>query len=327
MVAVTLGTVCGMQSCDEVYYEEELYRKEIYLVSGDNNIFEQEYYFGGDKGSLSIYAGGTTPLEHDVEVVLVHDQNSLTEYNQRNFAQDYDSYARELSPDRYSIEDMSIILKGNSQNPYALCDISVNTDGLSPDETYFIPLRIESVSDYMASKSKNFVLYQVHMKNDYATTKKDTYYTMTGTSQAGTMSGETFSAEGSSQAIYGSKLVVPVSSNAIRMMPGAKQTTDAEQLRNWGISVTVDPIQTVDVPVLEDGEPTGEFVKMKRVTLTPYIDSQIAVQLKTVPGKDCAYDPETETFYLYYRYHVDGERLNDADAWYEIAETMKSTNY
>lgn len=53
--------------------------------------------------------------------------------------------------------------------------------GWSHEDNYFLPLRIASVSDYMISSARRNVLMQILMKNDYATTKEKSYYTMNGT--------------------------------------------------------------------------------------------------------------------------------------------------
>ena len=52
------------------YYKEELYRKEIFIVSGENNILGQEFEYGeeGCEGRLAIYSSGTTSLDENVTV-------------------------------------------------------------------------------------------------------------------------------------------------------------------------------------------------------------------------------------------------------------------
>lgn len=318
IILVLITTISVFSSCKKEFYKEELYRKEIYLVSGENNIFGQEYSFGGAKGYLSVYAGGATSVDHDVTVLLTRDDLSISEYNKRNFDQDYDKYAQELPQGNYTIENMAVTLKANKGIPNSLCPIDVNIDGLSPDATYFIPLKIESVSDYMASKSKNYALFQIYMKNEYATTKKITYYMMVGTSQKGTMNGDDFQSSDQMQVINASKVVKPISVNSIRILPAARQSIIVTEIRQWGITVTVDPTEIVNVPILVEGVPTGEYMPMEKVTLTPFIDSQVAVKLNEIDGKVSTYDPVTGIFYLYYRYNLSTE----GTTWYEVMETM-----
>ena len=311
-----LGT---LTACEEEFWETEQYRKEIYIVSGDNNIFGQEYTFdeGGSIGYLSVYAGGVTGIETDVDVLLEHDPEVLREYNSRVHVEDYDNYAYELPADRYSIENMTVTLKQGADVPYSLCPIHVNIEGMNPDEEYFIPLRIASVSNYMVSESKRDVLFQVFMKNDYATTASSTYYNMTGTLQSpGSLT---------AIAVSATKLVVPVSRYGIRILPSSNTTTDGRELRKQGIVVTVHPDEMVDINVLNDeGLPSGEYKQCCKVTLESWIkeDASISVQESSSSFGDVSnYDPETKTFTLYYRY-----KLPEDSDYTTMTETMSLLN-
>ena len=193
-----------------------------------------------------------------------------------------------------------------------------------PDETYFIPLRIESVSSCMASTTKNYVLFEILRKNDYATTKSDTYYTMTGTTQSGWVIDNIFGSDSRRQAINSSKLVTPVGKHSIRILPGATAETEALDIRNNSIRITVDPETWVNVPIYVEGELTDETVPMQKVTIEPYLDSQDAISVSASPTDVSAYDPATGTFYLYYRYKYATESGNN---WQEVRETMTRTEY
>jgi Domain of unknown function (DUF1735). len=312
---VGLFAIGLMTACEQEFYKDEQYRKEIYIVSGDDNIFGQEFVFGEEStGYLSIYAGGVTSVEHDVDVKLAKDETFLQEYNQRVKGEDYDNYAMELPANRYVIDNMTITLRPDTDIPYSLCPIRVNIDGLYPDETYFIPLKISTVSDYMISEEKRNVLFQIFMKNNYATTKTDTYYTMSGTSKK---DGETRATP-----VNATKLVIPISQYAIRILPASTQTTDKVQLRKQGIAVTVHPNEMVDIPVLDDeGLETGEYLKMQKVTLKPWTDSQESLEIQDITGKLSYYDSEKKEYTLFYRY-----KLSDSDDWYEIKEVMRPLN-
>ena len=37
--------------------------------------------------------------------------------------------------------------------------VTIHPEGLSPDSTYFIPLRIESYNDYEVNPKRNYLLY------------------------------------------------------------------------------------------------------------------------------------------------------------------------
>lgn len=324
-ITILAAAAAFLCSCEMEYYKEELYRKEIFIVSGENNILGQEFEYDaeGCEGKLAIYASGTTGLDENVTVKLGLDYEAIGEYNRRNFDTKFEDYAMELPAEYYTIDPMSVEMKAGSNS--VLLPISVKTEGLLPDQTYFIPLRIESVSAYMPSTTKNFVLFEILRKNDYATTKSDTYYTMTGTTQTGWIVDNIFGSNTRRQAINSSKLVTPVGAHSVRILPGATAANDMTTTRNNSLRVTVDPESWVNVPVYVEGELTEEVVPMQKVSITPYLDSQDAIHVSVSPRDVCSYDPTTGTFYLYYRYQLASE--NGGNTWHEVRETMTRAQY
>ncbi len=50
-------------SCEQEFYKDEQYRKEIFIVSGENNIFSQEFTFDEKcTGGFSLSMLGVLPL-------------------------------------------------------------------------------------------------------------------------------------------------------------------------------------------------------------------------------------------------------------------------
>lgn len=216
-ITLLAAAAAFLASCEMEYYKEELYRKEIFIVSGENNILGQEFEYGeeGCEGRLAIYSSGTTSLDENVTVTFALDHEAIGEYNKRNFDTKFEDYALELPEEYYTIDPMSVEMKAGTNSE--LLPVTVRIDELLPDETYFIPLRIESVSSCMASTTKNYVLFEILRKNDYATTKSDTYYTMTGTTQSGWVIDNIFGSDSRRQAINSSKLVTPVGLSLIHI--------------------------------------------------------------------------------------------------------------
>lgn len=323
-ITILAAAAAFLCSCEMEYYKEELYRKEIFIVSGENNILGQEFEYGekGFQGELAIYASGTTGLDQNVTVKLGLDFEAIGEYNKRNFDTKFEEYAMELPAEYYTIDPMSVEMEAGSCS--ASLPINVRVDELLPDQTYFIPLRIESVSSCMPSATKNFVLFEIQRRNDYATTKSSTYYTMTGTTQTGWIVDNIFGSNTRRQAINSSKLVIPVGERSVRILPGATAANDKVTTRNNSLRVTVDPESWVNVPVYVEGEITDEVVPMQRVSITPYLDSQDAIRVSASPLNDSTYDPATGTFYLYYRYQLATESGN---TWHEVRETMTRSQY
>lgn len=59
-ITLLAAAAAFLASCEMEYYKEELYRKEIFIVSGENNILGQEFEYGeeGCEGKLAIYSSG-----------------------------------------------------------------------------------------------------------------------------------------------------------------------------------------------------------------------------------------------------------------------------
>ena len=320
LATIAINAVAWLSSCELEYYQEELYRKEISFVSGENNVIGQEFEYGGDEGLLALYASGTTPLEEDVTVKVAFDKEAIGNYNRVNFDTQFDSYAQQLPDENFKIKNMEVVMKAGENT--AFLPVEVDVDNLLVDQTYFIPLRIESVSAYMPSLTRNYVLFEVYRKNEFATTKDDTYYTMNGTSQEGWLTDNVFGSAARRQVINSSKLVVPCGENSILILPAAKVSSDKRASRNMGIKVTVSPNEWVDVPVYVEGVLTDKFEQMRKVTIEPYLDSVDALQVRTSPVDVSGYDPKTQTFHLYYRY-----KLATENSWYDVRETMVKTQY
>lgn len=334
-------------ACEEEFYQEEQYRKEIYIVSGDNNIFGQEFTFGEDiEGFLSLNVGGSLPLDRDITVKLQRDESLLQEYNQRNFGTKYSDYVQEL-PEKYytPVKGWEAVLNAGSSN--VLFPIKVNINELFPDEKYFIPVNISSVSDYQFSKTKGNVMLQVFMKNDYATTKTSTYYSMNGTTfDLREFFGSWNPLVDNTEpiAFNATKLVVPVAENAIRMLPGTTQSADKDVLNLKGIQVTVID-EDIEIPVLgDDGLPTGETRTMKKVTLSPYLASGASIKVRqSAEGNDqdkgtellSWYDPDKKQFTLNYCYRMPDEKYKfdlfgspaEADIWHKVKEVLTLMNF
>ncbi len=310
--------MAALTACETTFYDEEQYRKEIYIVSDDNNMFGQEYSFDDNSvGYISIYAGGTTPIEKDVQVELEVYSDYLRQYNQRVYGDNYASYAQELDPEDYTFESMTATLKAGSENPYVMLPVKVNVKKLLTQEKYYIPLRIKSVSDYMISTKKREVLYRVYIKNDYATTKTTTYYSMQGTEQQKTYSGGEWVDYDALQPVNSTKVFTPISERSIRMLPGTSYSTDNTVVTNQSLTVTVHPDEWIDVPVYVEGLPTGEFIKRQKVTLATWIESSSSVVVEDVEDQLNYYDPETQTFTLNYRYMLPGGN------WHFMNEVLK----
>lgn len=319
---ISIIIISAFTACEQEFYQDEQYRKEIFIVSGDDNIFKQEFSFGEDiVGYISVYAGGTTPVDKEITVNLETHEAALQEYNKKRFGESYDQYALVLPESRYTINDWSVKLYPNEETPYTLFPIRVDVNGVEPEDSYFISIRIASVSDYMISTSRRNVLLQIFVKNEYATTKRASYYTMNGTSLKVAKDTweplETEKGEPKYNTINATKPVAPVTEYGIRILTGSTITADREELRRQGIVVTVHPEEEVEVDVIgSDGLPTGEKLKCQKVTLDKWYEVDGGITVLNIDDKPSYYNPLKKEFTLNYRYNY---KSND---WYEMKEVM-----
>ncbi len=221
---------------DEIF-EREQYKTVLAILSDDGfNIFSEEIKFkkegGMSDGYIAASCGGALPTTTATEIHLIEDESLITNYNSSNFDQDVERYAHHLNPERYSIEEPIIHIPAGERN--GRMKVKVNIDGLSPDSTYFIPLRVKNISAYEMNQKKGTVLFKVQLKNYYSTTKSDTWY-----DHRGIMSGINTMVQ---------KRVYPVAYNEVRTFAGIKAHETKESLFNrWSIRLIIDEENNVTI--------------------------------------------------------------------------------
>ncbi|MCF0181011.1 MAG: DUF4361 domain-containing protein [Muribaculaceae bacterium] len=242
-IALAVIASLAMTSCNEdAQFRGELYKKVIYVLSNTDFTFETEHAFGETStGYVTIYCGGTEHINKDVTVELEYDNEAVPKYNYINFDLDESRYAHELDPSRYRISSYQVVLKASNPDNYSLLPIEINPDGLSPDSIYFVPLRIKSVSDYEINPNKQYVMYRVLLKNEYATMKTTTYYQVTGVETRGE----------NAAGISVTRIVAPVSKNQIRFFAGTNtynpSTVTREELAKYAVVATINDDKTVTI--------------------------------------------------------------------------------
>lgn len=251
-----------LASCSEDdQFKGELYKKVIYLLSDDDFTFKTEHALGGEStGYVTVYCGGTEHIGKDVHVVLEQNDSMFREYNRLNYDLDTARFAHLLTPDHFSIDSYDVLLKASSSDNYSLMPIRVNPDGLSPDSTYMIGLRIKSVSDFETNPLKRDVLYTVVLKNDYATMASTTYYQMTGVESTALSSGEV------SSGISVTRIMAPLAKNQVRFFAGTNSynptTVSKAEINRRAVvvtvnadnSLTISPYADIEVEQIDDPE-------------------------------------------------------------------------
>lgn len=257
-IALAFLAFAGITGCNEnEQFEGELYKKVIYLLSDGNLAFQSTHELGKESvGYVSVCCGGTEHIKQDVTIVLEPDNEILAQYNKIKFDIEESKFAKELDPGKYNIPTFQTVLKANSEDNYALLPITVNPDGLSPDSIYMIPLRIKSISNYEINPDKQQVLYQVVLKNQYATMESTTYYQTAGTEIRHTTIGD--KASGSNV----TRIVAPISKNQVRIFAGTHTYNPAsvtkEEIDKYAMiltlnddnSITITPCGSIDMEMI-----------------------------------------------------------------------------
>lgn len=310
-------------SCNEYdKFEEELYEKNIYIVSTSNfNIFDLECDMSSDNSEyyISISASGTRKIDQNVQVSLRKDTVLLRQYNYSNYdAFETEKFAQELPSDKFNIPSYDLTLKADNDKVYELFPIKIESENLfylPPDSTYFIPLAIDKVSAYNVNEDKRNVLVRVVPKNPYARSKETTMYGLKGFKGANTDLQVHPSIEKSN------KIVQPLTGNSVKMNVGVEDT-EVDKMT----PTTVARLSMV-VTVHED----------KSLSIAPYMPEAGLLEVEMLPqpeeypdflyvnryeAVDDPYIPDrvNQRFLMYYRYRTRTTNTANWSAWSYIRE-------
>ena len=310
MMAFVLGLL--MIGCDEdAMFREELYDKYIYIVSNEEQIHNLLFSLNKDKdmGTVSVACSGTQKIDNDVQVTLEKDKDILGKYNYSNFDINEEKYAKELKNDSYEMPQMNVLLRHDDIDPYATLPIVIKQEALSalsPDSTYFIPLRIKDVSGYQIKEEKRNVLCRIYTYNEYANTKEATQYTMKGYRIIGD----------NSSSISGYKNVHPINANSVRMFVANTKFEANEK-------------------IIAKNAVTVEVQKDNSIKMYPYIrdTKTLEVHLMTPPNDSeedfiyqNVYEKKNERFLLYYKYRTRDNENSWWSEWIVVKEATKRLN-
>jgi hypothetical protein len=312
MIAVMLATL--FTGCtDRSMYDKEMYHPVIYLLSsGDYNIYTVVIPFkeSDPVTYISVGCGGSKSNPQEVTVVLEQDNNGLFDrYNRINFDIDTDRFARLLPQSRYEIPSRTATLSANSPDSYTNVEVRINQQDLSPDSTWFIPLAIQSVSQYEVNPEKSNMLLRVAVINDYAEQTATTVYTLKGTITSGT----------TATAVTGSKIVQPLSADEVRFFAGIQVQTNQstlEEIAKYALTAKINPDHTVSLR-------SYGTIEVEMLTQEGY--NRYYTQNDPITGRDVQYID------LYYRYRTlipaTPETPESWDDWIEVKEILQRANY
>jgi hypothetical protein len=228
-----------LSACDrDGVFEKEQYKNVFALVSESDNVSPKLHNLEEDEtiGYISASMGGTNPTTRDVRIQLEEDPSLIDDYNVASFDVDASSYHPRMPSDRYDIETLSLVIPAGEIA--GTIPIRIRTQGLSPDSSYFIALKVVSFDTYEVNPEKNYVLYRVRTKNRWAVSGGSTNYSMSGRLQLGS----------SEIQVPGTKPMAPVSANEVRVMAGNElYESKIVTLRKGAMVLEINPDYTVKI--------------------------------------------------------------------------------
>ncbi len=284
------GLVVTLSSCEkEIDFSKEWYKKVIYVLSDANYIYSYIHSMETEEsvGYVTVYAGGTKPIDVNTTVTFVEDDSMFHAYNKSNFDIDTVNFAKLLPKENYTIPEYSVELKKDAKDPYALLPIKIRPEGLSPDSTYFINLRINKVSNYEINPKKRDVLYKVEIENKYASVSRRSMYTMRATIVR--------EGQKDSTSISFATRLFPLSRSRVRMAAGNNLSShiNADELLNHinNVSIVLDVKEDNSIEILP-----YQNIQVEKITQSGVESNYYTVEEYT--GR------HYKVFYLTYRYRI-----------------------
>ncbi|MEN5194330.1 BT_3044 domain-containing protein [Sphingobacterium faecium] len=243
-----LALTSVLASCkDNELFEKEMYKNEVALISSNyHNTFQEIVSLDEPEsiGSLAVSVGGTHAPSKDMLIQLQEDQVQFDLYNRSLFDADEKLYAKLLPRDKYEILDYNIHIKAGERT--GRTQVKLRPAGLSPDSTYFINLKTSDAPGVDINPKKKTILYQVLIKNAYASQAENTFYSMTGL--------------GNGMVTAGNKKLFPLTGNSVRVIAG-----------NESFESKVDHINKTAI-ILEVGRDNHVMIKPYRDIVVTQID-------------------------------------------------------
>jgi hypothetical protein len=226
---------------DEVF-EKEQYKNVFALISGSGNVSSKYHPLGSETvGYIAASLGGTNPTTKDIKVKLVEEPDFIDEYNKINYDVDKTKYVLALPQENYSIDSYEFTIHAGEIN--GRLPIRIRPDGLSPDRKYAFALKVESYSAYEVNPQKNYIIYNVEIKNRWAEGGGRTSYNMNAKLSE---IGATYELQ-----MPGTKVMQPISKNQVRILAG-----NEKDINKFAILLTIDDDNKITISSYKNIEVT-----------------------------------------------------------------------
>ena len=145
---------------DENPIDVEQYYKQLYIVGADASMITREVSYDSLSTDIfvSVAIGGSLPADDDVTITLAEAPEGIDTYNRKNLSVNQTQY-QALPAAAYAREPAGATLKRG--DVYVKFPITVYPTGLHCDSLYAIPLKIATVSRYVARAADSVLLVRV----------------------------------------------------------------------------------------------------------------------------------------------------------------------
>jgi len=337
LVIIFVFAVAYTACNEEDFSSKEYYRYLIYMLSKeDHNVYTVSHPYTEDEdetiGYFSIGCSGSQSNPEEITIVLGSDDILLDKYNLAINGTDSSRYARLLSPDRYHISAMTIEFPAQHKDQYVKVPVYVNSNGLSPDTTYFIPIAIKSARSpsgvFEVNPDKHNMLYRVVVENYYAEQNRNTIYSLRGdelevdakndsTTQIVILDGEVL------KLVYApfyveTRVIKPLSKNSLRVIAGKESVAKMaeptlEELKKKAIILTI--ADNGSVKISPYGNIQVQQIDGPQIDETPW-------NIYREERKNMVDETVNKYFYLRYRYRTLLNQTIYSD-WTYVEERLK----
>ena len=219
----------SITSCEKDLLEKEQYQKEIYLIGAYNRVWTTEVSYSNEevKTYFTVSSSGTLALDRDVNVKMKINEELVDIYNKKYWTVlNEDKYYKSLDTDLYSIPSLENTVIKHAEGISAEVPVLIKTASLKIDQSYVIPVEIESTTGYPISDSGYKMLILLKLKNDYSGS-----YQMSGHT---TLEGET------PKTIQKPKTIKPTGVNTVRLFYAMNNESDEKaDIQTGTIELTI----------------------------------------------------------------------------------------
>lgn len=311
------STLVVISGCNSYDFEQEQFRKEVNLLSNSSLVYDRQVAdLQQERDTLFVVASlsGSQASDASFTVGLQNSDTLLRAYNKSNFDINKARFAKYLPEECYEFPNMEMTIPAGSSK--AMFPVYLkNLDKISPDSTYFLEYKIDSLKTPYYNPNKRHVLLRIHKENYYATTQTATYYNYTSSTIV------IANTDGTNEVRRptNSNRVFPISGNSVRLMAGDETFSD--------YTTALDIINNGSI-ILEMGKQLPENPLAKELTILPYKSIDV-VQLTPIGEYDNTYllnvirTPDGRaTYYKEFRLHYK-YRLKSTDRYREVNAKLR----